>query len=184
MQTDYLERMRVVIDTNVLVGAMVATICPKYADAKQQLDKRVVQYALSHCDVVFTHATMGEFRDVATDLKGRTHGLGPSHVFARIQYVDHLQKILRPWMPGETALHCRDPKDVMFLKAAQGAKALFIISRDKDILELKHEGPCRFVTPHFFSETVMPKPVEPTHQGNSIKKHRPAWRPQRMEQLA
>lgn len=183
MRYDLSPKARVVIDTNVWIGAMVATICPNYADERQQLDKRVVQYALSHCDVVFTQATMSEFRDVATDLRGITRGLGPSHVFSRLQYIDNLQKLLRPWLPGETSLHCRDPKDVMFLQAAQGAGALFIISRDKDILELKQEGQCRFVTPHAFSEEMMPKPA-PVHHAHSNKKRRPAWRPQRLEQPA
>jgi putative PIN family toxin of toxin-antitoxin system len=49
---------------------------------------------------------------------------------------------------------CRDPKDDKYLECAIAAKADYIISGDKDLLDLKEYGGVKIVTVKWYLETV------------------------------
>lgn len=43
-------------------------------------------------------------------------------------------------------VRCRDPKDDYLLELAVQAKAIYLVSGDSDLLELKNVGDCRIMT--------------------------------------
>lgn len=152
---------RIILDTNVLIGAMVADLAPDFATPAQQLDRLIYRFARQNYDVCFSHKTMAEFEKVAVDVKGLTRQLGPTGMFNRLDYVRRLKSGLKPWQPGTSHLWCRDANDMMFLNLAQGVDALFIISRDNDILSLRRERGCQFWAPERFARQVVARTRQP-----------------------
>ena len=154
---------RIVIDTNVMVGAMVAMLAPDDAKPCQHVDRRLFEYACKNFEVVFSRATMTELRNVAVDVNDKTRDLGPTRLFNRLQFVESLQAQFKPSEPGRSASVCRDKYDQMFLDLATGTKAQFIVTRDHDLLVLGRDGPCRILHSKDFQREVMQPRIEAAH---------------------
>lgn len=154
---------RIVIDTNVMVGAMVAMLAPDDAKPCQHVDRRLFEYACKNFEVVFSRATMTELRNVAVDVNDKTRDLGPTRLFNRLQFVDSLQTQFKPSEPGRSSSICRDKNDQMFLDLAAGTKAQFIVTRDHDLLVLGQDGPCRILHSKDFQREIMQPRIEAAH---------------------
>ena len=59
-----------------------------------------------------------------------------------------------PVKPLETARICRDPEDDKFLAAAQNGSAEYIVSEDKDLLDLGNHDGIRIVSSETFLRTL------------------------------
>jgi len=157
------DKPRIVIDTNVMVGAMVAILAPDDAKPCQHVDRRLFEYACKNFEVVFSRATMTELRNVAVDVNDKTRDLGPTRLFNRLQFVDSLQTQFKPSEPGRSSSICRDKNDQMFLDLAAGTKAQFIVTRDHDLLVLGRDGPCRILHSKDFQREIMQPRIEAAH---------------------
>ncbi len=114
--------LKLVIDTNVLISAALSG---------QGAPATVLRMALAHHHLVFSQPTFDELRtrlyrpkfDRYISLENRTRLL---HDFsASADWVECAE-------PGH---YCRDRDDDKFIETALAAKAAFLISGDKDLLE-------------------------------------------------
>lgn len=139
-------RPAVVIDTNVLVDAMVAWIDPQKASNRNRDALFVLEQSFSRYRVCFSRSTMQEFCEVALDLKAKTR-IRPTQAMHRVNFIKYVEARMTTVEPRPSTLKCQDRKDQMFLEVAQGCNARHIISADNDILRLRREGRCDFVHP-------------------------------------
>ena len=136
--------MRVVLDTNVLIAALIT--------------RGVCSDLLEHCfrrhEIVLSEFILGEFR---------------RHLY-RFGYtsaeVDEAEELLR-WkatvvvpVPLEPSV-CRDADDVMVLGTAVAGEATCIITGDKDLLVLRQFGSVKILSPAEF----LAQETEPDNQG-------------------
>lgn len=151
------DKPNIVIDTNVLIDAMVARVSPQHSSYENRLGRFVTDWAFKHYNVCFTEQTMLEFATVALDMRDLTR-MPPSQAFERKGYVDLVQRCAVKVEPKFSERVSRDRNDQMILRAAAGADAAYIISRDKGgILCLKGEGNRQFLSPHAFAHSVIGK---------------------------
>ncbi len=116
--------LRVVLDTNVLISALVF---------KGELASLVELWKNGRIRPLFSRETFGEFRKALDYPKFQ---LGKDEINAIIRdevlpYFDVIEKV-----QGRTGF-CRDSEDDKFIDLALSAKPAVIITGDKDILSLK-----------------------------------------------
>ena len=118
--------MRVVIDTNVLVRALIR---PRSAAAQLLTHLRAGEITYLYCD-----AGLKELVDVLNRPKLREkYHLTPHYLGRFFQLLRRYGELVTPTITVEA---CRDPKDNMFLEVALTANADLIISEDSDLLIL------------------------------------------------
>ena len=128
--------MRVVIDTNVLISALVfqmaATVWLRVAWETEAIRPLV-------CD-----RTLSELRRVLRYPRFRMSG----------ERINMVQESYEPWCEMITIPHpppqvpdCRDPGDRIFLELAQFAQADALITGDDDLLALASAFPIPIITP-------------------------------------
>ncbi|MCL4678720.1 MAG: putative toxin-antitoxin system toxin component, PIN family [Alphaproteobacteria bacterium] len=111
-----ISRLKVVIDTNVLINAL----------AGEAEDRRVVADVLRHCDVYFSPDTFDELDRVLTSPRF-------AHLDqAKIRSFKDILKEHALWHTPEVVLDVSpDPDDDMFFELAEEIAADVIVSRDK-----------------------------------------------------
>ena len=123
--------MRVVVDTNVLIsgtffggkpGAVVDAIA----------DERVQANASS--------AILEEYNDTIMEVARKGYGSFDASRFSA--FVEKLSLV----EPVTNVHVCRDPDDDKFISCAVDAKALFIVSGDKDLLDLERYEDVEIIT--------------------------------------
>ena len=132
--------MRVVLDTNVLVSAVIK---PTGVAAQILLHLRT-----RHFEVLMSRVTFGELTSVLFRPRLRTkYGLSD----------DVLQPVLRlvylrstMVQPQQQIVVCRDPKDNMYLEVAVEGQADFVITGDSDLLILHPFRGIPIITPSAF----------------------------------
>jgi putative PIN family toxin of toxin-antitoxin system len=126
--------LRFVFDTNVLVSALLIS---------GSLPARVLEIAEHTGAVLYSNSTLTELNEVLSRPK-----------FAR--YLDEdqitglLARIHRSWQEVhilQTIQVCRDPKDDKFLELAVNGEASYIITGDKDLLDLHPFQDIQIITP-------------------------------------
>jgi len=146
-------RPAVVIDTNVLIDAMVGWIDHSKASNRERNALFLLEQAFTRYRVCFTRPTMNEFAQIALDLKKRTN-MRPTEAMDRVNFIKYVEARKVLIEPKPSTLVCRDPKDQMILEAAQGCNAKHIVSADADILCLQREGCRAFIHPVDFSHMM------------------------------
>ncbi len=148
------DRPRVVIDTCVLLRAMYDRVFPERKFPDYNLSFNALALARREYVICFTEDTRDEAIYMLAHIKRGLDG-GPLRHDARLQFV---QRYIEPYammvQPVPTNVICRDKNDQMFLEAAAGAKAEYIISTDSDLLRLEHDGLCQIVLPEQFNREV------------------------------
>jgi uncharacterized protein len=126
--------LRVVLDTNVLVSALIL---------KGRLSGLVDLWRMDRITPVLSRETFDEFRRV---LEYPKFSLSKSEIQEIVQ-----QEILPFFEVVERVAPfagvCRDPDDDKFLACAASAKVAFLISGDKDLCSLGKFGQIRVLTP-------------------------------------
>jgi putative PIN family toxin of toxin-antitoxin system len=132
--------MRVVVDTNVLVRAVIR---PQGTVGPMLLRLRQGEYTL-----LTSRALLEELIDVLNRprIRGKYHLTDQD-----IQTVVGLL-LLRgeQVMPTERIVTCRDPRDDKFLEVAVAGKADVIVSGDQDLLDLHPYAGIAIVPPNIF----------------------------------
>ena len=130
--------MRVVLDTNVLVSAVLFGGLPR---------EILLRAPRGEFDVVTTVHLMAEFEDVLTERFGVQVEIARA---ARAEY-ELLAQIVHPRRIPQVA---RDPDDNEVLAAARSGDAEYVVTGDRDLLALgEHEG-TRVLTPRQFEERL------------------------------
>lgn len=127
---------RVVIDTCVLIDAMVAKAGEVKPEAKESLALRVLAHCLQHYRLCFTEATLQEFKEVALDRRRRVERR-PTQALARQNFVGWVCASAKRVEPLQCLVQCADPKDQKILEASASVRAAFLITYDGHILSLR-----------------------------------------------
>jgi putative PIN family toxin of toxin-antitoxin system len=126
--------LRVVLDTNVLVSALIL---------KGRLSRLVDLWRMGRITPVLSRETFEEFKRV---LEYPKFSLSKSEIQGILQ-----QEILPFFEVAEpvdqVAGVCRDPDEDTFLACAASAKVAFLVSGDKDLCSLGKFGPVRILRP-------------------------------------
>jgi putative PIN family toxin of toxin-antitoxin system len=130
---------RVVLDTNVVLSALVFT------------HGRAVRLREAWQDGLFeplvSNATLDELIRVLAYPKFKLVAEERHELLA--DYLPYCQTVTIPARPPRTP-SCRDPSDVPFMQLAIVGKAKFIVSGDQDLLDIKSKRLCPIVTPQAF----------------------------------
>lgn len=132
--------MRVVLDTNVLVSAVLFGGLPR---------KVLLRALRGEFDVVTTARLMTEFEDVLVE----SFSVPPEIARAARSEYELLAEIVRPRQIPQVA---RDPDDNEVLAAARSGDAEFIVTGDHDLLALHQYDRRRILTLRQFEEHLDP----------------------------
>lgn len=132
--------MRVVIDTNVVISGVFFGGNPR----------RVIEAVVEHSiDASASASILEEYDEIVQEVIRK--GYGHFDVGGFRSFVDSLD-IVRPVSEVDV---CRDPDDNKFIECAVDAKALYIVSGDKDLLDIKRYEGVRIVTVAEFCEEYL-----------------------------
>ena len=126
--------LRVVLDTNVLVSALIL---------KSRISRLVDSWRMGRITPVVSRETFDEFRRVLeypkfSLPKSEIQGILQQEILPFFEVVEHVDPV---------AGVCRDPEDDKFLACAASAKVAFLVSGDKDLCSPGKFGPVRILTP-------------------------------------
>jgi uncharacterized protein len=126
--------LRVVLDTNVLVSALIL---------KGRISGLVDRWRRGRITPVLSRETFDEFRRVLEY---------PKFSLSKSEIQEILQQEILPFFEvvervDPVAGVCREPDDDKFLGCAASAKVAFLVSGDKDLCSLAKFGAVRIVTP-------------------------------------
>jgi len=125
---------RFVLDTNVLISSIA------FPDS---LPDRVLRKVLTDGVLIFSHATIAEFREVLFRPKFDRY-------INQALRQDFFFEIVTSAMLVTTKpcdVICRDGKDQKFLEILAEGEVDFLITGDQDLLVLKSIGDCQIVSP-------------------------------------
>ena len=129
--------MRIVVDTNVVISGTFFKGNPR----------RVVEAIIkSEVDAYATPEIIDEYQSIVNRIIYRGKGSFDSSGFIRFIADLNLIEALT-----EVSV-CRDPEDNKFISCAIDAEALYIVSGDKDLLDLKEYEGVRMITATDFVE--------------------------------
>ena len=118
--------MKIVIDTNVVISGIFFNGKPRRV-IESVCDAELEAYA--------SPEIIEEYKDIVDRIIGRGEGSFNSDGF--IKFIADLTLI----EPHTSVSVCRDPDDDKFINCAVDAKALYIVSGDDDLLDIKeYEG--------------------------------------------
>jgi putative PIN family toxin of toxin-antitoxin system len=126
--------MRVVLDTNVLVSAILL---------KGRLSKLVNLWGNGGISPAISKETFSEFKRVLSYpkfalSKDDIKAIIETEILPYFEVIDIKEKIHGV---------CRDPNDDMFLAVAVNAQASYVVTVDKDLLELRKYKSIKIVSP-------------------------------------
>ena len=117
--------MRIVIDTNVLISGVF------FGGFPRKILSFVVSQKITACA---TAEIINEYEEIVQEMIGRKQGHIDSAILAP------LIKAMEIIEPITHVKICRDPGDNKFLGCAKDSQALYIVSGDKDLLEIEKYG--------------------------------------------
>lgn len=135
--------MRVVLDANAYVGAEVSPhgVCSKAI--------KIITKPGSAFELIATEKILAEIYDVLTRPRIiKLTGKNKDQVSLVIEDITQFATMV-PDIPI-SAKECRDPKDVIYLAAAQVSRASLIVSWDKDLLDLIEYDGIKIIKPDIF----------------------------------
>ena len=125
---------RVILDTNVLLSRL---LLPDSTTA------RAVRRLLDCAQPIVSEETLTELADTLSRPKFDPYVSRPDR-----QRFFELYARVAEWVPGTSTIRrCRDPKDDKFLELAVDGKADWIITGDKDLLDLSPFQSASLLTP-------------------------------------
>ena len=129
--------LRIVIDTNVLVSALLF---------EHSVPARAVQLAFREHRVLMSVATSSEIQAVL----GRSKLSGALSEKVRTEFIKKLQLAAIPIQVVSTFAICRDTRDDKFLQLAIDGEAHGLVTGDGDLLDLNSFRGVRIMTPRAF----------------------------------
>lgn len=131
--------LRVVIDTNVVVSALLL---------RESLPRRALDAALSQGTILLSLETVAELDDVLRCPKFNRYISEDE----RIEFLAALVLTAEQVKIVDTFRVCRDPRDDKYLEAATNGHATHIMTGDKDLVALNPFHGIAIVTPQIFLE--------------------------------
>ena len=128
----------IVLDTSTLISAFLF---------KNSLPYKTLKKAEEEFIIIQSEYTTAELLEVIYRKKFDKYLTDEERVKYLSDFLSTTQKI-NPIHSVENS--CKDPKDIPFLELAHTAKAKFIISSDKDLLELNPFNKIKILTPAEF----------------------------------
>lgn len=134
-----MNRERVIFDTNVLISfALNATTTPAQA----------VEYALNHCDILYSPATLTELVTRLLQSKFDRYITLEQRRVLLSRLIQHSVLI----NPTYRTIQCRDSDDNRFLELAVSGQVRYLVTGDKDLLVLQRYAETDIVTSVQFLE--------------------------------
>lgn len=132
-----------VIDTGVLISAFVYGGIPEKA----------VKKAFTAADIFVSEEILKEYREVPLNLEaeGKIEHRQLKALISGIAFFLSGAKVVRP--DGKLRI-CRDVEDNMLFECCVAAKADFLITGDKDVLEVTNALRVRILTPRQYVESI------------------------------
>lgn len=134
-----MNKKRFVIDTNVIISAVLL---------KQSIARKAFDQAQAYGTLLISLDTLNELNDVLRREKFNKY-LSEDE---RLRFLSILVRDAARVDVKDTIEECRDPKDNKFLELAVSGKADYIISGDKDLLDLSPFRGIPIVSPRQFLE--------------------------------
>ena len=129
--------MRIVIDTNIVISAIF------FGGVPRKIIEAVVNKMIDACA---TPEITVEYQEIIQEMISRKQGHLRMDLFNL--YLEKL-RILE----SKTRIHvCLDPDDDKFLSCAIDAKAIYIVSGDKDLLDIRDYNGVEIITAAEFCE--------------------------------
>jgi len=137
-----MSKPRVILDTNILIS---------YNLKPNATITQVVRKAFDHCTILLSQDTFDELRNVIERFVKRKYVMvgEASEFLGALVEVAQWVKIL------ETVQACRDPKDDKFLELAVNGQAEYLITGDKDLLELSPFKHIKILTAKDFIDALL-----------------------------
>lgn len=125
---------RVVVDTNVLVSAILAP---------RSVPRRWVGWCIANAKIIFTDETEAEFLEVISRSKFDRFASSQSRSTAALVIIEASARVQSDAMVRA----CRDTRDDKFLDAALAGNVKLLVTGDKDLLVLNPFESIAIVTP-------------------------------------
>ncbi|WP_109445818.1 putative toxin-antitoxin system toxin component, PIN family [Azospirillum sp. TSH64] len=139
--------VRAVLDTNILVAyALLGRAAARRHDAI----RRCVERVRADRGLVGSSETLAELREV---LMRPTFDRYAAAIDRRA-FLDRIAEEMTLVAPAAVGRLCRDPEDDMFLAAAVGGSAPWLVTVDRQLLSVRHAGTTRVLRPERFLEAV------------------------------
>ena len=134
--------MKAVLDTNVLISAVIATGTPHEV---------VVAGYSGEYQILVSVATLMEFRETLHKYPDR-FGLSKAEIQTEVETLRYFAEFVDPDV--EFDIVDADPDDNKFLEAAVAGKAEYVVSGDQHLLDIDSFRGIEIVTPRTFHEIV------------------------------
>jgi len=131
--------LRFVFDTNVVISALLL---------RRSVSRQAFDRAISIGKLLISHATVAELNQVLSKQKFRKY-------ITREESVEFLNAFVQNSIMVEVTRYisiCRDPRDNKFIELAIAGQAKYIVTGDKDLLNLHPFGELAILTPRQFLE--------------------------------
>jgi len=132
-----LKSKKIILDTNVIVSALLASI------NSQSNVKRLFEYTLKNCLIYSSEEIFEELTSVLLSTKFAKYL--PAELVEDL--LNELKEEFKFVKPSIAVNDCRDKDDNKFLELAIAAKIDFIITGDKDLLELSPYKEINIISP-------------------------------------
>lgn len=156
------DRVRAVLDTNILVAFALLDGQPadrdkRHQDKRHEGVRRCVERVRADRGLLGTEATLAELRTVL--LRPGFDRYRPAA--AREAFVEAIAAETELVPAAPIGRLCRDPEDDMFLAAALGGDAGWLVTVDRQLLSVRRIGRAPILRPERFLEAVaVPRPSE------------------------
>lgn len=124
MQNNSFEKPPIVIDTNLLISAMISP---------NSIIHEAIYKALDENTICVSPETLAEFLEVARRDKFLRF---IKNLSERENFINDIVQASTVIEPIYTVTDCRDPKDNIFLELALSCSAQYLVSGDNDLLSL------------------------------------------------
>jgi putative PIN family toxin of toxin-antitoxin system len=114
---------RVILDTNLWISYLISS---KLIKIDLLLEKGAIR-------LIFSEESLGEFIEVASRPKFRKF-FSEEDIIELLSLIDHFAELVE--VQSEVNL-CRDPKDNFLLALAKDSNADYLVTGDKDLLEIE-----------------------------------------------
>lgn len=121
-------RPRVVIDTNILISAALVPQSPP--------DKLIRLWEKDIFTLLTSREQLEEIRDVAQRKEFQKYSIFSDRATEIIAYLERGAQMIVPIPVEDLPLRCRDPKDDFLLACSLSGNAEYLVTGDKDLLEL------------------------------------------------
>lgn len=135
-------RQNVVIDTNVLISAMISP---------DSIPNQVLHRALADYELCVSHETLGELLEVANRPKFAKY---LQKTADKNHFIDVIIENAKVFDVVHEVNDCPDPKDNKFLALALSANAVYLVTGDKkDLLAMNPYHGVQIITARAFLDT-------------------------------